>query len=131
MLLFEVVLPMINQVYQLVAPRQFEVTYNNVDIYSDYVIVRPLYMSICAADQRYYTGSRDENVLSQKLPMSLIHEGVGEVVFDSKGVFNKDTKVVMVPNTPTEKDDVIAENYLNRAISDQVDMMGLCKILCC
>lgn len=51
MLLFEVVLPMINQVYQLVAPRQFEVTYNNVDIYSDYVIVRPLYMSICAADQ--------------------------------------------------------------------------------
>lgn len=96
MLLFEVVLPMINQVYQLVAPRQFEVTYNNVDIYSDYVIVRPLYMSICAADQRYYTGSRDENVLSQKLPMSLIHEGVGEVVFDSKGVFNKGTKVVMV-----------------------------------
>ncbi|HHB6247527.1 TPA: ribitol-5-phosphate dehydrogenase [Staphylococcus aureus] len=103
---------MINQVYQLVAPRQFEVTYNNVDIYNDYVIVRPLYMSICAADQRYYTGSRDENVLSQKLPMSLIHEGVGEVVFDSKGVFNKGTKVVMVPNTPTEKDDVIAENYL-------------------
>ncbi len=40
------------------------------------------------------------------------HEGVGEVVFDSKGVFNKGTKVVMVPNTPTEKDDVIAENYL-------------------
>ncbi len=111
MLLFEVVLPMINQVYQLVAPRQFEVTYNNVDIYSDYVIVRPLYMSICAADQRYYTGSRDENVYCQKLPMSLIHEGVGEVVFDSKGVFNKGTKVIMVPNTPTEKDDVIAENY--------------------
>ncbi len=111
MLLFEVVLPMINQVYQLVAPRQFEVTYNNVDIYSDYVIVRPLYMSICAADQRYYTGSRDENVLSQKLPMSLIHEGVGEVVFDSKGVFNKGTKVVMVPNTPT-KSTIIAENYL-------------------
>jgi ribitol-5-phosphate 2-dehydrogenase len=39
-------------------------------------------MSICAADQRYYTGSRDENVLSKKLPMSLIHEGVGEVVFN-------------------------------------------------
>ncbi|MDN8653643.1 ribitol-5-phosphate dehydrogenase, partial [Staphylococcus aureus] len=37
---------------------------------------------------------------------------VGEVVFDSKGVFEKGTKVVMVPNTPTEKHDVIAENYL-------------------
>ncbi len=48
----------------------------------------------------------------EKLPMSLIHEGVGEVVFDSKGVFNKGTKVVMVPNTPTEKDDVIAEKTI-------------------
>lgn len=44
-------MPMINQVYQLVAPRQFDVTYNNVDIYGNHVIVRPLYLSICAADQ--------------------------------------------------------------------------------
>lgn len=103
---------MINQVYQLVAPRQFDVTYNNVDIYGNHVIVRPLYLSICAADQRYYTGRRDENVLRKKLPMSLVHEAVGEVVFDSKGVFEKDTKVVMVPNTPTEQHHIIAENYL-------------------
>lgn len=103
---------MINQVYQLVAPRQFDVTYNNVDIYGNHVIVRPLYLSICAADQRYYTGRRDENVLRKKLPMSLVHEAVGEVVFDSKGVFEKGTKVVMVPNTPTEQHHIIAENYL-------------------
>ena len=103
---------MINQVYQLTSPRQFEVTYNNVDIYSDNVVVRPLYLSICAADQRYYTGSRDEQTLKKKLPMALIHEGVGEVVFDSKGIYEKGTKVVMVPNTPREKDSVIAENYL-------------------
>ncbi|MCC3682722.1 zinc-binding dehydrogenase, partial [Staphylococcus epidermidis] len=103
---------MINQVYQLTSPRQFEVTYNNVDIYSDNVIVRPLYLSICAADQRYYTGSRDEQTLNNKLPMSLIHEGVGEVVFDSKGIYDIGTKVVMVPNTPRESDEVIAENYL-------------------
>ncbi len=37
---FKVILPMINQVYQLVAPRQFDVTYN-VDIYGNHVIVRP------------------------------------------------------------------------------------------
>ncbi|MEB7796283.1 alcohol dehydrogenase catalytic domain-containing protein [Staphylococcus equorum] len=103
---------MINQVYQLVAPRQFEVTYNNEDIKSDKVIIRPLYLSICAADQRYYTGSRNEKVLKNKLPMSLIHEGVGEVVYDNKGVFEIGTRVIMVPNTPVEKDDVIAENYL-------------------
>ncbi|WP_436862079.1 alcohol dehydrogenase catalytic domain-containing protein [Staphylococcus caeli] len=103
---------MINQVYQLVAPRQFEVTYNNEDIKSNKVIIRPLYLSICAADQRYYTGSRDEKVMKKKLPMSLIHEGVGEVVYDSQGIYKIGTKVILVPNTPIEKDDVIAENYL-------------------
>lgn len=103
---------MINQVYQLVSPRQFEVTYDNKDINVDQVIVRPLYLSICAADQRYYTGSRGEQALRKKLPMSLIHEGVGEVVYDSKKEFKIGTKVIMVPNTPVEEDEVIAENYL-------------------
>ncbi|QLK86827.1 zinc-binding dehydrogenase [Staphylococcus sp. 17KM0847] len=103
---------MINQVYQLVAPRQFEVTYDNENIQSEKVIVRPLYLSICAADQRYYTGSRTEDVLKKKLPMSLIHEGVGEVVYDSQGCYKIGTKVILVPNTPTETDNVIGENYL-------------------
>ena len=103
---------MINQVYQLVAPRQIEVTYKHENIKSNKVIVRPLYLSICAADQRYYTGSRDEHVLENKLPMSLIHEGVGEVVYDSKGIYEIGTKVIMVPNTPVETDNVISENYL-------------------
>ena len=103
---------MINQVYQLVAPRQFEITYRNENIKSNKVIVRPLYLSICAADQRYYTGKRDEQVLNKKLPMALTHEGVGEVVYDSQGIYNSGTKVVMVPNTPVEKDKIINENYL-------------------
>ncbi|MCT6706903.1 ribitol-5-phosphate dehydrogenase, partial [Staphylococcus aureus] len=76
-------------------PRQFDVTYNNVDIFGNHVIVRPLYLSFCADDQRYYTCRRDENVLRKKLPKSLVQEAVGEVVFDSKGVFEKGTKVVM------------------------------------
>ena len=59
---------MINQIYQLVAPRQFEITYRNENIKSNKVIVRPLYLSICSADQRYYTGKRDERVLNTKLP---------------------------------------------------------------
>lgn len=103
---------MINQIYQLVSPRQFEVTYTNKDINSNKVVVRPTYLSICAADQRYYTGTRGEQALREKLPMALIHEGVGEVVYDSKGQFKVGTKVLMVPNTPTEVDEVIAENYL-------------------
>lgn len=103
---------MINQVYQLVSPRQFEVAYNDRSLGSDRVVVRPTYLSICAADQRYYTGSRDKETLAKKLPMALIHEGIGKVVFDPRGEFKVGAEVVLVPNTPTDKDDIIAENYL-------------------
>lgn len=103
---------MINQVYRLVSPRQFEVTYKDKSIISDKVVVRPTHLSICAADQRYYTGTRGKEAMRQKLPMSLIHEGIGEVVFDPTNTFKIGTHVVMVPNIPTENDEVIAENYL-------------------
>lgn len=103
---------MINQVFRLVSERQFEETNIEEKLTPETVVVRPTYLSICAADQRYYTGSRGKEVLSRKLPMALIHEGVGEVVYDAEGEFPVGTKVVMIPNTPFEENDVIAENYL-------------------
>lgn len=75
-------------------------------------MVRPPHLSICNADQRYYQGKRSAKVLKQKLPMALIHEGIGDVVFDPRGEFATGQTVVMVPNTPFEKDGIIAENYL-------------------
>ncbi|MCH2852923.1 ribitol-5-phosphate dehydrogenase, partial [Listeria monocytogenes] len=42
---------------------------------------------------------------------ALIHEGVGQVTYDATGEFEIGTKVVLIPNTPTEDDPVIAENY--------------------
>lgn len=103
---------MINQVYRLVSPRQFEVTYKDKSINAHQVVVRPTHLSICAADQRYYTGTRGEEAMREKLPMSLIHEGVGEVMYDPTNTFEIGTKVVMVPNLPTETNEFIAENYL-------------------
>lgn len=103
---------MINQVYRLVSPRQFEISYKDRSLQSDYVVVRPTHLSICAADQRYYTGTRGEKAMAEKLPMALIHEGVGKVVYDPLNEFSKGTLVVMVPNTPNEVDDIVAENYL-------------------
>lgn len=102
---------MINQRYRLFSPKQIRIDFVDENIGND-VIVRPTYLSICKADQRYYTGSRDKSVLDKKLPMSLIHEAVGEVLYDPSGEYEKGSKVVMIPNTPTEKDDVIKENYL-------------------
>lgn len=103
---------MLNAVYQLKRPRQFEMVFKDITFDQEHVIVRPTHLSICNADQRYYQGNRPEEVLRQKLPMALIHEGIGKVVYDPTDEFNPGDYVVMIPNLPTEEDRVIAENYL-------------------
>lgn len=94
---------MINIVYRLKSPKFFEEAIDDIDL--DDVVVRPLYLSICQADQRYYQGSRPSDILSKKLPMALIHEGVGEVVYDAQNSFESGDKVVMIPNTPFDEDE--------------------------
>ncbi len=103
---------MLNTIYRLVEPRKIEVEFNEIDTKDDSVIVRPTHLSICNADQRYYQGTRAPEVLAKKLPMALIHEGIGVVVHDSRGEFTPGEAVVMIPNTPFEEDPFIAENYL-------------------
>lgn len=103
---------MLNTVYQLKAARQFEVVFKNIELDDRHVLVRPTHLSICHADQRYYQGTRPEAVLRAKLPMALIHEGIGRVVYDPTGSFQIGDEVVMIPNHPCETDPVIAENYL-------------------
>ncbi|MCL6631800.1 MAG: zinc-binding dehydrogenase [Alicyclobacillus herbarius] len=103
---------MINQVYRLVATRQFEIAYKGVDLQANHIVVRPTYLSICAADQRYYTGSRNQEVMRKKLPMALIHEGIGVIAYDPAKEYRTGTPVVMVPTQPTQSDAVIGENYL-------------------
>ncbi len=103
---------MLNTIYRLVAPRRFEIEFSDLDLNSGKVMVRPIRLSICNADQRYYQGTRGADILKKKLPMALIHEGVGEVLFDPKKEFQPGELVVMVPNTPVREDPVIGENYL-------------------
>lgn len=103
---------MINQSYRLFSPRQIRCEQIDEHVTKNDVVVRPTYLSICAADQRYYTGNRSKEVLNKKLPMALIHEAVGEVVYDPQKQFAPGTKVVMIPNTPVTTDPVIKENYL-------------------
>ena len=103
---------MLNAVYQLKRPRQFELVFKDVTFDEKHVVVRPTHLSICNADQRYYQGNRSEEVLRVKLPMALIHEGIGKVVYDPSHQFEVGDTVVMIPNQPSEMDDVIAENYL-------------------
>lgn len=103
---------MLNTVYQIVAPREIVAKISDLTLEPDKVVVKPTYLSICHADQRYYQGKRPKEILDKKFPMALIHEGIGEVVMDPTGTFQEGDTVVMIPNFPTEKNDVIAENYL-------------------
>ena len=102
---------MLNRVYRLVAPHTVEPVEVQVPIDEGMVVVRPTHLSICNADQRYYQGRRPARVMAKKLPMALIHEGIGRVVFGG-GQFESGQMVVMLPNAPTAEDDCIAENYL-------------------
>ncbi len=102
---------MLNCVYRLEEPRTIVPTFIEIEAEGK-VIVRPTFLSICNADQRYYQGTRGKEAMEKKLPMALIHEGIGVVVSDRSGLFEKGQRVVMLPNNPVEDDDFIAENYL-------------------
>lgn len=102
---------MINNIYQLISPKNIEIKIENLDLNSCELIVKPLFMSLCHADQRYYTGNRDPKVLKKKLPMALIHECCGEVVWDKENKIGVGKKVVLIPNIPGELKKGSYENY--------------------
>jgi len=103
----------INRIYRLTAPKVFSVEYEDMRS-QDGVLLKPTYMSVCRADQRYYLGERPADVLKKKLPMALIHEAAAEVIYDPQGCFERGEQVVMIPNVPP-KDFAGGEIYENYA----------------
>ena len=108
---------MINRVYQLIRPSFFSIKYEDVSFYEeDTVVVRPNYLALCHADQRYFQGTRPAKILQKKLPMALIHECCGIVVADPTGTYKPGDHVVMIPNQPPRDFDhetEFYENYVN------------------
>ena len=99
-----------NSIYQLVSPHVFSVKYERMQD-ENQVIIRPEYMAICHADQRYYRGMRNLRDLQKKLPMALIHECAGVVIRDNTKTFQPGQRVVMVPNVPGVPIEGTYENY--------------------
>jgi ribitol-5-phosphate 2-dehydrogenase (NADP+) len=102
---------MINRIYRLVDVKRIETVYSEISVESNQLIVRPEIFSICAADQRYYQGKRNKEVLQKKLPLALIHEGIGTILYDPKGEFKKGTRVALIPNLPFSQVTSVKENY--------------------
>lgn len=106
---------MINRVYQLLRPYFFSVKYEDVELEeTERIVVRPNFLALCHADQRYYNGRRAPKVLKNKLPMALGHECCAVVVHDPSGRYKPGDKVVLIPNQPPsdlENNDFF-ENYV-------------------
>jgi ribitol-5-phosphate 2-dehydrogenase len=102
--------PLINNVYQLVGTRTLVVKFEDISL-DERVIVRPDYLAICHADQRYYLGQRDLAVLAKKLPMAPIHEATGVVLHDPSGAYAKGQRVVLIPNIAGDIQTGAYENY--------------------
>ena len=84
----------------------------------DWAAVEPTYTSICHADLRYFAGQRRPEALAKKLPMALLHEGIGIVKVTNSDKFQVGDRVVVVPNIPArvvnsdiEHEEGILDNY--------------------
>ncbi len=64
------------------------------------VVVETEMASICHADLRYFTGQRRAEALAKKLPMALLHEGIGKIVSSRSELLEAGDRVVVVPNLP-------------------------------
>lgn len=109
-----------SKVLRLVSPYTIEEKSVSKKIKKGWVVIEPTIGSVCHADLRYYTGSRRPEVLARKLPMALIHEGIGVVKESKDEKFYAGDRVVIVPNIPgtllneeIREDSDIPSNYSN------------------
>ncbi|WP_407855306.1 alcohol dehydrogenase catalytic domain-containing protein [Enterococcus hailinensis] len=89
-----------SRVYSLVKPGVIEEIYKERTIPEGWVSVETSYASICHADLRYFAGQRRPEALAKKLPMALLHEGIGVVTDTQSKKFSIGDRVVVVPNIP-------------------------------
>ena len=118
---------MISRIYRLTEPRHIEMKQRELCIDNDSVIVKPEYLSICAADQRYFCGHRRQEVLNSKLPMALIHEAVGRVMYDRSGSLLPNEKVVLFPLDTNGEDSKVKANYRSDSVFSSSDADGFMR----
>ncbi|WP_248928864.1 zinc-binding dehydrogenase [Paenibacillus hamazuiensis] len=89
-----------SRTWRLTQPREVQEVIVERELRSGYVAVEPTIASICHADLRYFGGMRKPEVLAKKLPMALLHEGIGTIAESASSKLPKGERVVVVPNLP-------------------------------
>lgn len=116
---------MIKQVIRLIRPGLFLPCFVVEKPDQNDVLIRPRYLSVCAADQRYFQGNRPPEVLARKLPLALFHEAVGEVLLDLSGELAPGTFCVLLPGgVGSSQDD---SNYQKGAFFRSSNADGFCQ----
>ncbi|MGG1518685.1 alcohol dehydrogenase catalytic domain-containing protein [Paenibacillus oryzisoli] len=87
-----------SRAYRLIKPRDVQPIQIEHEVHDWEVVVEPTIGSICHADLRYFTGQRRAEALERKLPMALIHEGIGTVLHSATPELPQGQRVVIVPN---------------------------------
>ncbi|GAA3404945.1 alcohol dehydrogenase catalytic domain-containing protein [Paenibacillus hodogayensis] len=86
--------------YRLLKPGELSEIISEREIREGDAVIEPTLGSICHADLRYYTGQRRPEALARKLPLTLIHEGIGRVLSSRSSEAAAGRRVVIVPNIP-------------------------------
>ncbi len=120
---------MIKQVIRLVRPGLFLPCFAVETPGSEDVLVRPRYLSICAADQRYFQGNRPPEVLARKLPLALFHEALGEVLLDPSGELPAGKFCVLLPGGVASWGE--DSNYQQGAFFRSSNADGFCQEVMC
>ncbi len=106
-----------SRVFRLIQPREVREVFLDHPLREGDVAVQPSTGSICHADLRYFTGQRRPEALAKKLPMALIHEGIGVIVESRSDRLQVGQRVIIVPNIP---------GYVNDGI-DPEDCCPACR----
>ena len=118
---------MIGRVFRLIDIKRIEMKLRDIPLDSQSVLIRPDYMAICAADERYYFGKRKREALRRKLPMALIHEAVGTVLYDGTGTLRAGDKAALIPLAVKETASEIRGNYRQDSIFASSDADGFMR----
>jgi len=95
--------PVRSRIFEVVGPYRMRERWEKIsELPDDCLLLETRLTGICHADLRYVSGSRPPEILRERLPLCVFHEGVAQVADVGDGVsnFHRGDHVVVVANVP-------------------------------